>query len=438
MKQYSNKEAFNILWAGQSISLLGSGLTRFALMVWAYQNNGSVIHMVLLGFFSCLTFMLCSPFAGVVTDRVNRKWVMFFADLCSGFVTLSLLLLSLRGDLQFWQLYLAEGLSGAFEAFQSPAFFSSVSLLLPQEEYSRSNALIGLSKSVVQVAAPALASAILTFSGIHVVMGIDLFTLALGLVAVLLVSLPRAAASDVGAAAAGNFWHEFRFGFRCIFADRGLRAMLFIFAGINLFAGLTYMSILPPMILTRTNGDKIALGTVQTVMGMGGILGGLVLTFWRSPRKKAALFAWSTLLSFGVCDFLTATSQTVWSWSIAGFLSEFSIPFIVSPYYTIWQERVPGDVQGRVFAVREMFLTSPTPLGYLLGGLLAEQVFEPFFAHPTFLSPLVGWGPGAGMAAMFLFTGLLGALDGLAGLLHPAVRRLDACESTALPLRGEG
>ena len=428
MRLLSNQKAFYFLWAGQSLSLLGSGLTRFALMIWAYQNNGSIINMILLGFFSCVTFMLFSPFAGVVTDRVSRKWIMFFADLCTGLVTLSLLLLSSSGELQFWHLYLAEGLSGTFEAFQSPAFFSSVSLLLPREEYTRSNALLGLSKSVMQIIAPAASSAILAFAGIHLVMLVDLLTLIPGLIVLLLISLPKASQSEAGISAAGDFWHEFRFGFRYIFSDPGLRALLFLFAGINLFAGLTYMSILSPMILTRTNGNEIALGTVQTVMGIGGILGGLLLTLRRSPRKKAELFSWATMLSFGICDLLTAASRSVLSWSIAGFLSEFSIPFLVSPYYTIWQERVPPDVQGRVFAVREMFLTSPTPLGYLAGGLLAEHVFEPFFAQPNFLSPLVGWGPGAGMSAMFLFTALLGALDGLAGLLHPAVRRLDVQE----------
>lgn len=425
MKLFTEKKAFYLLWAGQSVSLLGSGLTRFALMIWAYQNNGSVTALVLLGFFSCFTFMLASPFAGVVTDRLNRKWIMLFADFGSALVTASLLLLSLHGEMQTWHLYLAEGLMGAFDAFQSPAYFSSVSQLVPKDEFTRSNALIGLAKSLVLVLAPALASMILTFGGIHLVMEIDLLSFFPGLVTLLLVYLDKAALSEAGALAKGNFWHEFRFGFRYIFSRPGLRAILAIFVGINLFAGLTYMSILSPMILTRTNGDQIALGTVQTVMGIGGILGGLVMAVWKTPRKKAALYAWSTMISFGICDLLTASSRAVWSWSVAGFLSEFSIPFIISPYYSIWQERVPEDVQGRVFSVREMIQTSTSPFGYLVGGLLADHVFEPLFAQITPLSAIVGWGPGAGMSAMFLLTGILGSMNGLVGVLHPAVRQLD-------------
>jgi DHA3 family macrolide efflux protein-like MFS transporter len=115
----------------------------------------------------------------------------------------------------------------------------------------------------------------------------------------------------------------------------------------------------------------------------------------------------------------------VLTWSLSGFLSEFSIPFIVSPYYSIWQEKVPEDVQGRVFAVREMIQTAPSPLGYLAGGLLADHVFEPLFLQKTILTPLVGLGPGSGMSAMFLITGLFGSLSGLIGLLKPCVRQLD-------------
>jgi hypothetical protein len=98
---------------------------------------------------------------------------------------------------------------------------------------------------------------------------------------------------------------------------------------------------------------------------------------------------------------------------------------MVSPFYSIWQERVPPDVQGRVFSVREMLLSLPSPIGYLLGGMLADHVFEPFFAHPNVLSPVLGWGPGVGMSAMFLASAVLGSMIGWLGVLHPEARKMD-------------
>ena len=425
MKTFTGKKAFYLLVAGQTLSLLGSGLTRFALMIWAYQTDGSATALVLLGFFSYITYILASPIAGVLIDRLNRKWIMFAADLLSGMVTAVLLLLYTQGHMQLWHLYLAEGLSGLFEAFQSPAFFSTMSLLVPKEDYTRANALVGITKSAVQIIAPALASVILSFSDLSTVMIIDLTTLIFGLSSLLLVHFPTPVQSEEGILAKGNFWHEIRFGFRYIFSRPGLKGILLIFAGINLAAGLTYMSILSPMILTRTNGDKMTLGIVQTIMGIGGISGGLILALWKSPRRKARLYVWSTMLSFMICDFCTAASRSVWGWSISGFFSELTIPFMVSPYYSLWQEHVPADVQGRVFATREMVQMIPTPIGFLCGGLLADHLFDPLFQQPTALSWLVGSGPGAGMSAMFLMTGLMGTLTGLFGILSPAIRKLD-------------
>jgi MFS transporter, DHA3 family, macrolide efflux protein len=425
MKTFNGKKAFYVLLSGQTISLLGSGLTRFALMIWAYQTDGSATSMVLLGFFSCLTFILASPLAGVVVDRISRKWVMFIADLLSGLVTASLLILFHTGHMQLWHLYFAEGLSGFFEAFQSPSFFSAMSLMIPKEEYTRSNAILGMTKSAVQIATPTLASLILTAGDLGTVMTIDLITLIFGLLSVVLIQINTPQKSAAGREAKGNFWHEMQFGFRYIFSRPGLRGILLTFVGINIAAGFTYMSILSPMILTRTHGDKVTLGVVQTFMGFGGIAGGLILALRKSSAKKAQIFAWATMLSFSVCDPLTAASRSLWSWAASGFLSELTIPFLVSPYYSLWQEHVPPDVQGRVFATREMLQQGPVPIGYLLGGLMADHVFEPMFMHPTALSWLVGFGPGAGMSAMFLITGFLGGLTGLISVLNPAIRKLD-------------
>jgi hypothetical protein len=141
------------------------------------------------------------------------------------------------------------------------------------------------------------------------------------------------------------------------------------------------------------------------------------------------------MLSFLVCDAMMAISTSAAGWIAAGLLAEVTIAFIVSPYFAIWQERVPTDVQGRVFAMREMVQVTSQPLGYLAGGLLADHLFEPFMLGggglAAALSRLVGSGPGSGMAVMFLFTSLLGALTGLLGLLSPSIRRLDENPSDA-------
>jgi len=421
--------AFRVLWASQSVSLLGTGMTRFAVLVWAYEQSGSATTLALLGFFSVIAYVIASPFAGVLVDRWDRRTVMFFADLGAGLMTAVLLGLYAAGWLEIWHLYLAEAMAGAFEAFQEPAFSASVSLLVPRSSYTRANGLLGLGKSAARMFAPAIAGLLQSIFGLGPVMVADLASMGLAVSALLFVHIPAPPVSVEGRLARNIWMGELRFGARYILNRPGLRSLLFSFFLVNLFGTLTYFAVLSPMILARTGGDEVALGLVRTLMGLGGITGGVLLSLWGGSRHKTRTYLISTLFSFLICDFLMAISRSTTGWSLAGFLAELSIPFIVSPYFALWQELVPPDVQGRVFSTREAVQVLSQPFGYLLGGLLADRLFEPAMQGGGLLvaaaTRLVGSGAGSGMSAMFLFTSLLGGLTGLLGLLSPAIRSLD-------------
>jgi len=433
----SSRNTFTFLWAGQAVSLLGTGMTRFAVLIWAYEKAGTATALALLGFFICITYVIASPFAGVLVDRWDRRKIMILSDLGAGAMTALLLALYLTGQLEIWHLYLMEGMSGIFEAFQDPAFSASVSLVVPKDQYTRANGLLGLGKSAARIFAPALAGIFQQTAGLGAVMLVDLGTMSLAVISLLVfVRIPRPVGSQAGRQAAGAFWQEMRFGATYIYRQAGLRNLLFTFFLVNLFGTITYFAVLNPMILARTGGDQVALGTVRTVMGLGGVAGGLAISIWGGPRNKVKGYLLSTGLTFLICDFLTAVSRSTPAWAAAGFLSELTIPFIVAPYFALWQEIVPEDVQGRVFSTREMVQVLAQPFGYLAGGLLADGVFEPAFQSGGFLVAPLGWlvgsGPGAGMAAMFLCTSILGGLIGVFGWLSPSIQALGEKDETSI------
>jgi len=428
MKNLKPLRTFSILFTGQVFSLLGTSLTRFGVSVWAYEQIGTATSLALLGFFSCITYVIASPFAGVLVDRMDRRKVMLFSDLGSGIATVAMLALFLTGHLAVWHIYVAEVIAGMLEAFQDPAWMSSISLLVPKEHYTRINGLVGLGRSASRLLAPSIAGVMQVSLGLGSVMMADLATMAAAVGTLLFIRIPSPPPSPEGVSIRGNLGQEIRFGFHYIFRDIGLTTLLLNFFLVNLFGTLTYFAVYTPMILARTGGDPIALGVVRTVMGVGGVVGGLIITLWGGPRKKIKGYLLGTGLSFLICDFLTAVSRNPLSWSISGFLSELSIPFMVSPYYALWQVIVPPDVQGKVFSVREMVQVSSQPIGYLIGGLLADLVFEPAMQPGGMFTGIFGWlvgtGAGAGMSAMFLFTSVLGSLIGFGGLLVPALRKL--------------
>ncbi|MFN8375866.1 MAG: MFS transporter [Anaerolineae bacterium] len=420
---------FKIVWVGQFASLMGTSMTRFALLIWAYQQSGSATTLALLGFFSFITLVIFSPFAGVLVDRFDRRKVMILADLGAGLMTIAILLLYTTHTLQIWHLYLAEGLTGAFEAFQNSAYSSAISVLVPRQEIARAAGMRSLASSMCQMIAPFLGGLLLTAINLQGVMLIDVATFVIAMITLFSVRFPRPAVSAVGAAAKGNFWHELRFGFRYIARHKGFLRLLMIFAGHNLLTGLTYSGTLPAMILARTGGDQVALGAVQGALGLGGVIGGLLVSANFAPRRKIHAVLGFTALSFLFGDFLFGVGRSIPVWVIAGMSGAVFSPFIASANAAIWQSKVPPDVQGRVLSIKDMLQPVSLPFGYLFGGLLADRVFEPLMAQGGLLAGGFGWlvgtGPGAGMGLMFICTCTLGTLIALSGYLFREVREIE-------------
>jgi MFS transporter, DHA3 family, macrolide efflux protein len=417
------------VWLGSLVSFFGTAMTRFALMIWAYQQTGSATTLALLGTANYVPYLIASPIAGVLVDRFDRRLILLVSDLLSGLVTTSLLLLFLSGGLQIWHLYAAEALTGLFEAFQVPAYYAAVSLLVPKDQIQRTNGMRALAANGSRVLAPLAAGAILAWVGITVVMLIDIATFLFSVSVLALVFIPRPQRSEAGAASRGNFWFELRSGFAYIQRRPGLVGLLLILFGMNVLASLTYFSILPAMILARSGQSAMALGIVQSVLGAGGMVGALLLSIWGGAKKRIHNVLAAGAISFLLGDLLFGLGQSVPVWAAAAFFSTVFIPFISGSSQAIWQLKVEQDLQGRVFSLKDTLQQVLMPFGYAAGGLLADYVFEPALRQGGSLAPVlggvVGIGPGAGMGAMFLFTCVVGTLVCLAGYLFPALRNVE-------------
>ncbi len=422
-------KTFVWLWTSQLLSIFGTAMTRFAVTIWAYQQTGQATTLALMGFFNSAAYVLFSPLAGVLSDRLNRKWVVAFSDLGAGLATASLLALYLTGRLQIWHLYLAGAFSNAMGAFQDPAVSASVSSLVPSKELTRANGMLSLAYDGSHMFAPVLAGALLAPLGVSGIMVIDLLTCLSAVVVVAAMHLSRPVQSAAGASARGLLGQEMSFGFRYIARHSGLLGILLIFSGVNLFAAITYFGVMPAMILSRTQGNEVALGAVQSMLGIGGVVGGALISLWGGPRNRLKGFLLSTALTFLLGDFFFAVGRSLPLWLTAAFLSAVFIPVLLACYESIWQSSVPQDIQGRVFSAKNMVQIISMPLGYLLAGWLADGVFEPAMTAGGSLTGAFGWlvgvGPGAGMALMFACTCLLGTLTATLGFLMPSIRHLE-------------
>lgn len=422
-------QTFFVIWSGQLISTLGSQMTRFGLLVWAYQQAGAATALALLSFFSVSAYVVVGPFAGVLADRLDRRRVMLYADVGGTLITAALLALYATGRLALWNVYLAQTLKGACEALRGPAYTASVTLLMPREHYARTAGLRSLSGSTAQVLAPFLAGLLLPFVGLGGVLLVDAGTFLIAGIALLVVRIPRPAPAHGGLSARAGAWEDIRSACGYIFRRPGLLGLLLIFAGMNLLAALTYFGVLSAMILARSGRNAMALAGVQSALGAGALAGSLLVSAWGGPKRQIHGVLAAGGISFLLGDFLFAAGRTVPVWVVAAFVSAFFIPFITSANTAIWQTKVIPAVQGRVFSVQGMLQNATAVVGYLAAGPLADLLFEPAMSAGGSLAGTFGWlvgtGPGAGMALMFVGTSILGGTGCLSGYLFRAVRRVE-------------
>ncbi len=425
----SGMSAFVIIWIGQFVSFLGTGMTRFATTVWAYQTTGSAEQLALVGFFSFAPVIIMTPIAGALVDRWNRKLVMIMADMGAALSTLTLLALYMSGNLQVWHLMVAGTIGGIFESFQFPAFSASISTMLPKEQYTRANGMLSLAESTSGIIAPLLAGTLLTFIGLAGVMTIDIITCAVAVVTMLIVFIPQPEKSVEGESTKGSLLSDSIFGFKYIWARASLLGLQILFFFSNLFGAIAGV-LLPAMILARTGNDTTALGLVQAAFGVGGVAGGLLMSTWGGPKRRIHSVLLGFIGSSLLGNALMGMGQTVPVWLVAAFFWVFFIPFLNGGNQAIWQAKVVPDVQGRVFAARRLIAQVSAPIGMLLGGVLADRVFEPAMNDPastmaTLFGPLVGTGPGAGMGLIFVFMGILGAVVGVSGYFINVIRNAE-------------
>jgi DHA3 family macrolide efflux protein-like MFS transporter len=428
-KRPAGMTGFFVVWIGQIISILATGMSGFALNIWMFQQTRSAT-MMGLGFVCyILPFLLLSPIAGVMVDRYNRKLMMMVSDLTAIIATAGILVLQATGNLQYWHLFVANVIFGLGATFQWPAYSAAISTMVPKEQYGRANGLMSLMEAGPGVMAPILAGALLPNIGLTGILTIDVITFFIAIGALLIVHVPQPVKTVEGQKEKGGLWQEAAYGFTYIFKRPSLLGLQMIFFFGNLFSGIGF-TVFTPMILLRTNDNSIILGSVNSAMAIGGVAGGLIMSAWGGFKKRThgVLAGWimagifTTLFGFG-------TGLSFW---IPFIVAQALVgPLINTSNQSIWQAKVAPDIQGRVFSARRLIAWFTQPIAPIIAGVMADKWLEPSMTSGTTslaiaFSNWVGTGPGSGMALLFIISGLGSALIGLIGYFVPFIRNAES------------
>ncbi len=403
---------FLFLWITQSFSALGSAMTNFALVIWSYQQQGSALTTSLLAICSYAPYVLLSIFAGALSDRWNKKTTMLISDSFAALCTISVLILLTTGKLQIWHLYLINTLNGLMNTVQQPASEVTISLLTPKKHYQKVSGMRSFSNSLVTVLTPVLATAMLSFTSIKFVILFDLITYVTAFVSLLcFIKIPQVTEQSVGASE--TVLLSAKSGFRYLKDNRGILDLILFLAVINFTASI-FNAALPAMMLSRIGGGEVALGMVNTVTGIATMCGSILVSILPSPKSRVRVICNSLLFSMSTENFILAFGRCTWVWCLGAILGWIFIPVMGANMDVLFRSKIPIEMQGRVYSVRNTLQFFTIPLGYLCGGFFVDKVFEPFMAKQSLSSlwvTLFGSGKGSGAALLFFVIGLFGSLS---------------------------
>ncbi len=441
MNKHSFKQlySFLLLWGSQTVSQLGTAMTDYAVIIWVYSRKGTASSVTLLTVCTFLPTIFFRFLAGSVVDRQNKKRIMLTADLLAACGTLAVFVLHSADVLQIWHLYVINFLLSLMNAFQEPASFVAVSMLVPKEHYARAGGLQGFSGAAVSILAPALGALLLASGGLDLVLIVDLSTFAVAfLVLLFLIRIPEGERQKT---------EEEPFSKTCLAGIRYLkdhtailRITLFL-AVINFLAKLGNDGMLSPFILGRTGNNQSVLGMVESFTALGVLAGSLLATMMKPAKKRTRIIFIATGLVFSG-NIIQGLTSRPWLWCTAAFGSYLMAAVMNVNEETLMREKVPLEMQGRVFSAKSTLQNFTIPPALLLGGLLADTVFEPFMKTDSpaqqALSGLFGTGKGAGIGMMFLIVGIAGMLISFTRLRKPVYRELDRTETEPLQTEPNG
>ena len=222
-----NMKTFMVIWFGQLISIIGSGLTGFALGVWIYDQTGQATPFALTALFATLPNVLLMPIAGTVADRYNRRHIMILADCGAAVATAVLALILFLGDLQVWHIYLVTLFGATFSAFQGPAYMASTTMLVPKKDLARAGGIMQMGAAIQQILTPLMAGAFYGLIGLRGVILIDAATFVFAVGALLLVHIPQPKrTSEARTGEKKSFLTDAAFGWKYLRARPGLFGML--------------------------------------------------------------------------------------------------------------------------------------------------------------------------------------------------------------------
>lgn len=411
-----------LIWFGDFVSAIGSGLTSFGLGVYIFRQTGSASCMALVTLLAFLPSLLLGPLAGVLADRYDRRLLMILGDSLSAVGLVYILACMMAGEAKIWQICVGVTVSSVFTSLLEPAYKATITDLLSPEQYSRASGMVQIAGSAKYLISPVLAGFLLTVSDIRLLLVLDICTF---FVTVSTTMVARRGLKSKTAAVGTSVFTELRDGFAALAGKKGIVTLVVMGAFITFCLGVI-QTLASPMILSFT--DSATLGTLMTVIALGllvssCLLGGLAI------KKGYARLLSASLCGAGIFMMLFGFRENILWIGAAGFLFFAMLPFANASIDYLLRTNIGNEAQGRAWGMVGLISQLGYVAAYAVSGLLSDYVFTPMLLPGGALSgtvgAVIGTGAGRGTGLLIIVAGVLLCVSSVLLFCMKSVRELE-------------
>ncbi|MEF2920558.1 MAG: MFS transporter [Acutalibacteraceae bacterium] len=414
---------FLIIWLGEFISSIGTGMTSFALSVYVFQEFGSASAVSLVTLLAYLPTILLNPIGGILADRFDRRLLMICGDLFSAFGLVFILINAYMGTLTVLTICIGVTISSIFVSLLDPAYKATITDLLSEEEYAKASGMVQIASSAKYLISPTLAGFILAFSDIRLILWFDILTIFITVFSTLFVrrNIESKPATEEGF----NFWKNLVEGWNAVTKNRGILILVILMAFVCFNVGFL-QTLLSPMVLSFT--DSKTLGMIESVSAVGMLVGSIIIGIFSIKKNYSKVLAIALLVSGIFMSAIGVTTSVVFI-VVSGVLFFMSLPYVNTCADTLARLNIPNELQGRAWGIIGILSQLGYVVAYAVCGVLADNVFSPLLLEDGLLAnsvgKLIGVGEGRGIGLMLIVCGILNIVVAIILSRVKALKKMD-------------
>jgi len=377
---------FRLFFGGQSISLVGTWITRVATSWLVYRLTGSELLLGIAGFAGQIPTLIITPFAGVLVDRHDRRRILLMTQAGSLVQSAILAVLTFTNVITVTQIIWLQVVQGVINSFDTPARQAFVSEMV-EDRRDLPNA-IALNSSMVngtRIIGPSIGGLLIAGFGEAWCFAIDAISYIAVIGSILAMRVPPRARHE---AAGMHLLDELHHGWKYVMHSVPIRSALLLVA-IVCTAGTPYTVLMPAIAKEVFHGGPNTLGLLMTATGVGALSGALYLAQRESVVGLGRIIGWAAAV-FGIG--LVIFSQTTSLWPALIVLAVAGCGFMIhlAATNTILQTIVEERLRGRVMSFYTMAFFGTVPIGSLIGGVMADRYGAPNTVLASGIACLLG------------------------------------------------